>query len=94
MKASAFLMGLGVGAGIVILFAPRSGDETRQIISGKVEEGRRYVKERMEDLRGRARETMDRGKETLVRQTDAVASAAEGAKEIYESVSQGQKQFP
>lgn len=35
-----FLAGAAVGAAIGILFAPRSGKETREIIGRKLEEGR------------------------------------------------------
>ena len=35
-----FLAGLGMGAILALLFAPRSGKETREYIAGKAEEGR------------------------------------------------------
>jgi gas vesicle protein len=34
----AFLTGLGIGAGIAILFAPRSGEETREWIADTAEQ--------------------------------------------------------
>src|ERR1035438_4219598 len=36
---SAFLLGLGVGVGIGILFAPKSGEETREYLRSKANEG-------------------------------------------------------
>ena len=41
-----FLVGLGIGAAVGILFAPHSGEETRQILMSKAEEGRDFVKQR------------------------------------------------
>ena len=41
MRLSSFIVGIGVGAGVALLLAPRSGDETREILTDKVEEGRR-----------------------------------------------------
>ena len=36
---SAFLLGLGVGVGLGMLFAPKSGQETRELIKNKAGEG-------------------------------------------------------
>jgi len=33
-----FLTGLGIGAGLGILFAPKSGEETRKILKSKIDE--------------------------------------------------------
>ena len=44
-----FLAGLGIGAVIALLFAPRSGKETRDMIVQKAEEGRDFVND--EDAR-------------------------------------------
>src|SRR5208283_2559420 len=52
-----FLAGLGMGAILALLFAPRSGKETREYIAGKAEEGRDYVKAKTEDLRRQAEGT-------------------------------------
>lgn len=55
LKLSAgFLLGAAVGAGLVLLLAPRSGDETRQLIRERIdlvlEEGRRAAEERRREL--------------------------------------------
>ncbi len=36
---SSFLLGLGVGVGIGMLFAPKSGQETRDLLKNKAGEG-------------------------------------------------------
>jgi len=41
---SSFLLGLGVGVGIGMLFAPKSGQETRDIIKNKAGESSEYLK--------------------------------------------------
>ena len=48
---SAFLLGLGVGVGLGMLFAPKSGQETREIIKNKAGEGTDYIKQRGSDLK-------------------------------------------
>ena len=52
---SSFLLGLGVGVGIGMLFAPKSGQETRQIIKEKAEEGTEFIKQRGTELKDRFR---------------------------------------
>ena len=39
-KVTYFLVGLGVGALVGILFAPKSGEDTREYIVKKADEGR------------------------------------------------------
>ena len=39
-----FLAGVGIGAGLGLLFAPRSGEETRKILKNKLDEFVREVK--------------------------------------------------
>ena len=90
MKASSFIVGMGVGAAVALLFAPRSGDETREIISDKVEEGRRYAKDRAQEFRNRANDTVEQGKKVVARQTKAVAAAAGAAKDTYTRESQSE----
>ena len=41
-----FLAGLGIGAAVGILYAPKSGEETRQQLRDAAEQGRDVVKER------------------------------------------------
>jgi len=35
MRITSFVMGLGVGAAVTMLFAPRSGKETREVLCEK-----------------------------------------------------------
>ena len=41
-----FLAGLGVGAAVGVLYAPRSGSEMRETLRSKADEGREFVSER------------------------------------------------
>jgi len=80
---SAFLLGLGVGVGIGMLFAPKSGQETRQFIKDKAGEGSDYLKQRGSDLRQNASEWVDKGKEAVGRQKDQIADAMEAGRQAY-----------
>ncbi len=78
-----FLLGLGVGVGIGMLFAPKSGGETREIIKNKAGEGKEFIKQRSGELREQAGELIDKGKEMLGRQKDTLADAVEAGKQAY-----------
>jgi gas vesicle protein len=80
---SAFLLGLGVGVGIGMLFAPKSGSETREYIKSKAGEGTDYIKQRGSELKDTASGWVDRGKETLGRQKETLNDAMEAGKQAY-----------
>jgi gas vesicle protein len=80
---SSFLLGLGVGVGIGMLFAPKAGSETREIIKNKAGEGTDYLKQRSSDLKQTASEWVDRGKEAVGRQKENLSDAMEAGKQAY-----------
>jgi gas vesicle protein len=82
-KVSFFLVGLGIGAVIGILFAPKSGEETREFLSSKADEGREYAQRKARELRERADDLIERSKEIMAKQKDAISSAVEAGKEAY-----------
>jgi gas vesicle protein len=79
-----FLAGLGIGAVLALLFAPRSGKETREYITGKAEEGREYVKAKTEDLRRQAEEAVEKGKDLVTKQKELLSAALEAGKQAYQ----------
>jgi gas vesicle protein len=83
---SAFLLGLGVGVGIGMLFAPKSGQETREMIKNKAGEGTEYLKQRGAEAKQAASEWVDKGKEALGRQRDNLNDAVEAGKQAYRDV--------
>ena len=82
-KVSFFLVGLGIGALIGILFAPKSGEETREYLANKAEEGREYAQKKARELRERAEDLIERSKGVVSRQKEAISSAVEAGKETY-----------
>lgn len=69
----AFLVGAVAGAAVALLFAPASGDETRQFLNEKAREGRE-----------RAAEAARQGRDMFSRQRETVASAIERGREAYQ----------
>jgi len=82
-KFAYFAFGLGVGLAIGILFAPKSGEETRQYIRTKADEGKEYLKKRGEEARESASDLIDRGKSALSRQRENLATAVEAGRQAY-----------
>jgi len=86
---SSFLLGLGVGVGIGMLFAPKSGAETREIIKNKAGESGDFLKQRSSEVKQTASEWVDKGKEAINRQRDNLSDAMEAGKRAYrDTVSQ------
>jgi gas vesicle protein len=82
-KVGFFLVGMGIGALLGILFAPKSGEETRDYLSSKADEGRDYAQKKARELRERAEDLIERSKEIMSKQKDALSSAVEAGKETY-----------
>jgi gas vesicle protein len=82
-KVSFFMVGLGIGALIGILFAPKSGEETREYLSSKADEGKEYAQKKARELRERAEDLIERSKEIMARQKDAISTAVDAGKETY-----------
>jgi gas vesicle protein len=80
---SSFLLGLGVGVGIGMLFAPKSGAETRQLIKDKAGEGGDYIKQRSTDIKGSASDLVEKGKDVLGRQRETLNEAMEAGRQAY-----------
>jgi gas vesicle protein len=80
---ASFLLGLGVGIGLGVLFAPRSGEETRNYLRERADEGADYLKRQTEDIRAKADDLAGKGREVLNRQRDNLSDAIAAGKQAY-----------
>jgi len=89
-----FLAGAGIGALVALLFAPKSGRETREtiaraandgrdFISTKVNEGRQLVDEKRRKLGDDFNTFLDKSKEAVQRQKEQLTAAFEAGKAAY-----------
>jgi gas vesicle protein len=60
-----FLTGALIGATAALLYAPKSGKETRQYIADRTQQGRDAVESASEDLVGAGKEMFDRGRKLV-----------------------------
>ena len=59
-KVSFFIVGMGIGALVGLLFAPKSGEETREYLTGKADDGREFAQKKARELRERAEDLLER----------------------------------
>jgi gas vesicle protein len=78
-----FLAGLGLGALAGVLYAPRSGAETRDVLRARAEEGREYVRNRAQVARDQAQQWADRGREAVTQQKEQFRAAYEAGRQAY-----------
>lgn len=81
-----FLAGVGIGTAVGVLYAPRSGSETREVLRAKADEGRDFVRARAQEAREHASEWVDKGREVVNQQKEQVRAAYEAGKHAYQEV--------
>ncbi len=83
-----FLLGLGVGTAVAMIFAPKSGAETREFLQTKSRETAEDLKRQGQQLRDRAADTIEHGKQVfrdpVTRLTEAVNAGKEAYRETVE----------
>jgi len=82
-KISYFFLGLGLGVAAGILFAPKSGSETREFLLSKVNEGADYARRRAQDVRESAEDVVERSKSTVQRHKENLSAAVDAGRQAY-----------
>lgn len=89
-----FLAGAGIGAVLALLFAPKSGRETRELIARTATDGREYLANKVTEGKQFVEETgrkvgddfssfLDRSKDAVQRQKEQLTAAFEAGKAAY-----------
>jgi gas vesicle protein len=82
-KLPYFFLGLGVGLAAGLLFAPKSGEETRALLREKADESRDYLRRKSELAKESASDFVERGKEAVARQREQFVSALDAGRQAY-----------
>lgn len=83
-KVSYFLVGLGIGALMGILFAPKSGEETREELTRRAEQGREFAQRKAKELRERADDILERSQDVVSTQRERISNVIDAGKEAYQ----------
>ena len=85
-----FILGGLVGAALAVLFAPRSGEETRELLEEKLREGVERGRRLRERAAAKGRENLedasqyvDKQRESLEKRRDRLAAAVEAGRQAY-----------
>jgi gas vesicle protein len=89
-----FIAGAGIGAALGLLFAPKTGRETRELLARTANEGRDYLtskvgegRQYLEDSKRKVSDDfttfLDRSKEAVTRQKEQLTAAFEAGKQAY-----------
>lgn len=89
-----FLLGLGIGVAAGILWAPRSGEETRQLLAdragdgadylrSRAQDGSEYVKSQADNLKQTASDLYDKGRTHVAKHKENFAAAVDAGKHAY-----------
>jgi gas vesicle protein len=89
-----FLAGLGVGAVVGVLYAPKSGDEMRDVIRSKAQEGSERARHQARRVREQASEWVDRGNDVLDEQKERLRSAYEASRQAYKRETAAEAEAP
>src|SRR6185369_4972040 len=76
-----FVAGAAIGAGLALLYAPKSGKEMRETIADLTEDAVDKIKEYAKDAQDKIKTVIEDGKETIVEKKSILASAIEAGKE-------------
>jgi gas vesicle protein len=85
-----FMLGGLTGAALAILFAPRSGKETRDLLGEKIRDGKERSRELRDKAASKSREILedasdyvDRAKESATQRKDRLSAALEAGRQAY-----------
>ncbi len=89
-KLSYFCLGLGIGVAVGVLFAPKSGEETRLLLRSKADESRDLLKRRADEFKDQAGDLVDRGKDVISQKKEHLSAAVEAGKQAYREAVAGE----
>ena len=82
-KGNYFLIGVGIGSLMGVLFAPKSGAETRKYLAKRADEGNELARKKVREMMDRTEDIVARGKKVIVQTESRIASAIEVGVKTY-----------
>ena len=66
-----------------VLFAPKSGEDTREYLSKRADEGRDFAQRKARELRDRADDLIEKSKDIASRKRESISAAVEAGREAF-----------
>jgi len=66
-----------------VLFAPKSGEDTREYLAKRADDGRDFAQKKARELRDRADDLLERSKEVASRKRDSLTAAVEAGRDAF-----------
>jgi gas vesicle protein len=82
-RGNYFLIGVGIGSLMGVLFAPKSGAQTREYLAKRAGDGNELARKKVREMRERAEDFVARGKKVVVQTEGRIASAIEVGLKTY-----------
>ena len=76
-----FVAGAAIGAGLALLYAPKTGQEMREQIADLADDAIDKIKEYTKEAQDKIKCTIEEGKETFAEKKSILASAIEAGRE-------------
>ena len=77
-----------IGAGVALLVAPKTGEETRRMIKDMAEDAKEKAEGYYEQVKGKATSYVEKGKDFIEKEKNVITKAVEAGKEAYEKEKQ------
>ena len=84
-----FFVGGLIGAGVVMLTAPKTGKETRKMIKELAEETKEKAEDFIDQVKVIATTYFEEGKDFIEKEKDIITKTVEAGKEAYEKENRG-----
>jgi gas vesicle protein len=78
-----FFIGGLIGAGVALLIAPKTGEETRRMIKELAEEVKEKAEDYIDQAKGTATAYVEKGKDFIEKEKDIITKTMEAGKEAY-----------
>jgi gas vesicle protein len=92
-RLSYFFLGLGMGVAVGLLFAPQSGEETRDLLKNKADDAKDKLRRKGQEIRETAEEALSRSRESITRQRENLTAAVDAGKQAYREAVTGAGEF-
>ena len=78
-----FFFGGLIGAGVALLIAPKTGEETRRMIKELAEEVKEKAEDYIDQAKGTATAYVEKGKDFVEKEKNLITKSVEAGKEAY-----------